>query len=411
MPELLKLATIDGAWELFNKQFSPQLRVEKLPLMDCLNRVIAEDIISGVNVPNFARSTMDGLAVIARDTFGATEGMPAYLEIVGEVFMGQEAKEPIKPGTAIKISTGGMLPPGADAVVMVEYTEQLDDSTVAVLKQVAPGENIVRAGEDVGAGDRLVARGTLLRPQEIGALAGIGCTECQVYAKPKVTIISTGDEIVDPRQEPGIGQIRDINSYAIAALAANAGGQPYIYGIVEDTFEVLEKAISEALQGADIVVVSGGSSMGVRDVTARVINALGTPGVLVHGVSVKPGKPTILGVVEGKPVLGLPGHPVSAMALSEIFLVPLIRAYNGLGLTPVPRRTVSATLGRNLASASGRLDVVRVTLEHRENGLVAMPVLGKSGLITTMVKADGFIEIPMEKQGLAAGEPVQVKLY
>ncbi len=411
MPELLKLTTIEGAWERFQPYLVPIRKKETLPLLECLNRVVAEDMISKADVPNFDRSTMDGYAVMARDTFGATEGMPAYLDVGGEILMGHQAKEPLTPGQAIKISTGGMLPPGADAVVMVELTEEFDSSTIGVLKPVAPGENVVRAGEDVRKGQVVVKAGTILRPQEIGALAGVGVLECQVYCRPVVAVLSTGDEIVDPKREPGIGQIRDVNSYAVAALVDQVGGTPLIRGIVEDEYDILEAAISEVLPKVDIVVVSGGSSMGTRDVTAKVINALGKPGVLVHGVSVKPGKPTIVGVVADKPIIGLPGHPVSAMVLSELFLVPLIRYYLGLGLEPFPRSTVMAQLSRNMASASGRADIIRVTLHHKDGVLWAEPVLGKSGLITTMVKADGFVVIPMEKQGLAAGETVEVKLY
>lgn len=411
MPELLRLVTVEGAWASFSKAFAPKLKSEKRPLLDSLNMVCAEDIISPVRVPNFNRSTMDGFAVIARDTFGATEGMPSYLEVAGEVLMGEEALKPLASGCAVRISTGGMLPPGADAVVMVEYTEDLDENTVAILKPVAPGENVVRAGEDVEEGQVLIKRGSVLRPQELGALAGIGVLECVVYSRPRVAIISTGDEVVDPGEEPGVGQIRDINSYSIAALVNEAGGIAELYGIVPDTFAEMERVVSEALAKSDIVVISGGSSMGTRDVTAKVINHLGEPGVLVHGVSVKPGKPTIVGVVNNKPVLGLPGHPVSAMVLSEIFLVPLVRAFQGMGFEPVPRLKVRAKLGRNLASASGRLDVIRVVLVDKDGEVWAEPVLGKSGLITTMVKADGFVEIPMHKQGLAAGEIVEVSLY
>ncbi|MHB9094648.1 MAG: molybdopterin-binding protein [Eubacteriales bacterium] len=412
MAELFKLMSVEQAWEVFKKNISlPEVKAEEVSLLISLGRILARDIVSGVNVPDFSRSTMDGYAVRARDTFGATEAMPAMLEVAGEVFMGQHAADPVNSGQAVKISTGGMLPGGADAVVMVEYTEQLDGKTILVLKPVAPGENVVERGEDIREGQIVVKAGSAVRPQEMGAIAGVGITSCPVVPRPLVGIMSTGDEIIDPRQTPGPGQIRDINSIAVAGVVEEAGGQAVQYGIVPDEFSHLEQSLKKALQETDIVVVSGGSSVGTRDVTSAVFSALGEPGVLVHGVSVKPGKPTILGVVDNKPVFGLPGHPASAMVLADIFLVPLIRAYLGLGFSSPGRRTVRAAMGRSMASASGRVDYIRVTLRATGELPVAEPVLGKSGLITTMVKADGMVIIPMAKEGLEAGEEVDVVLF
>jgi len=412
MTELFKLTSVAEAWKAFRNNISlNQLAEEQVPVLDSLGRVLSRDIVSGIDVPGFTRSTMDGFAVRAADTFGAAEAMPAMLEVSGEVMMGEEAQTVLEPGHAVRIATGGMLPGGADAVVMVEYTEELDSATILVVRPVAPGENVVQKGEDIRQGQVLVKTGTVIRPQEMGGLAGIGIVSCHVVRKPLVGILSTGDEIVEPDRTPGPGQIRDINSYAIAGLVAEAGGQAVNYGIIRDDFARLEETVRKAVTETDIVVVSGGSSVGTRDVTSRVLDTIGKPGVLVHGVSVKPGKPTILGVVSNKPVLGLPGHPASAMVLADIFLVPLVRAMLGLGFTSPDRRTVRALMGRSMASASGRLDYIRVALKDENGGLRAEPVLGKSGLIMTMVKADGVVIVPMAKEGIESGEEVEVVLF
>jgi molybdopterin molybdotransferase len=412
MAELFKLMSVEQAWDAFRKNITvPELKIENISLTGCLGRVLGKDVESDINVPDFSRSTMDGFAVRARDTFGASESMPAMLEVTGEVMMGQNADTPVQSGQAVKISTGGMLPEGADAVVMVEYTEQLDNRTILVIRPAAPGENVVLRGEDITAGATLVQAGTVLRPQEMGAMAGIGVVSCPVVQKPRVGIMSTGDEIIDPTQIPGPGQIRDINSYSLTGIVEQAGGEAVLLGRVPDDFKHLETVVKKALQETDMVVVSGGSSVGTRDVTSAVLNSLGEPGVLVHGVSLKPGKPTILGVVSNIPVFGLPGHPASAMVLADIFLVPLIRAYLGLGFTDPQRRTVRALMGRSMASASGRVDYLRVAVRDIDGKLTAEPIMGKSGLITTMVKADGMVIIPMTQEGLEAGQEVEVILF
>ncbi len=412
MAELFRLMSVEQAWDVFGNNIVLQNPAqEDIPVLDALGRVLAEDIVSGVNIPDFSRSTMDGYAVKAGDTFGASESMPAMLEVAGEVAMGEKAGFHVRQGQAVKIATGGMLPEGADAVVMAEYTEQVDGRTILVTRPAAPGENIVRRGEDIGAGRVLLKAGTFIRPQEMGAMTGIGLTSCPVVKKPLVGILSTGDEIVEPGQVPGPGQVRDINSYTVAGLVQEAGGQAVRHGIIRDEFDQLKHALEKSLRVTDIVVISGGSSVGTRDVSSRAVNALGRPGVLVHGVSVKPGKPTILAVVDKKPVIGLPGHPASAVVLADIFLVPLIRAYLGLGFTRPGRRAVRAVMGRSMASASGRVDYIRVAVRDEDGRLVADPILGKSGLITTMVRADGMVIIPSAREGIEAGEEVEVILF
>ncbi|MDA8234237.1 MAG: molybdopterin-binding protein [Clostridia bacterium] len=411
MAEILKLVTVEEAFRAFLPQVNKDLQgTEVVDLSVALNRVLAEDIVSGVDVPGFHRSTVDGIAVMARDTFGASESLPALVDIAGEVFMGQDAGIQLAPGIGVKIPTGGMLPVNADAVVMIEYVEAFDDRTVGINRPVAPGENMVRAGEDVAVGQHVLNRGHRLRPQDIGALAGIGITEVKVFEVVRVGIISTGDEVVDPAKEPGPGQVRDINSYALAAQVEEIGGQVTRYGIIPDTFEDLYQVTARALQENHLVVLSGGSSVGTRDNSAKVINELGSPGVVVHGVSIRPGKPTILGIVNGQPLFGLPGHPASAMVIFDIFVKPVIQALQGL--SPDSRQPViRARLSRNMASGSGREDHVRVALVERDGELWAEPILGKSGLITTMVQANGVFRIPLHKEGVQAGEIVEVRIF
>ncbi len=383
-------------------------RVEKVKLDVAVGRVLAQDIYADQDVPNFSRSTVDGYAVRAADTFGAGEGLPAYLEVVGEVHMGCWPEWTLHPGTAVKIPTGGMLPEGADAVVMVEYTEVLEGGTIEVTRPVAPGENVIRRGEDIAAGQRVLEQGKTLRPHDVGALAAAGKEEIPVAVPPRVAILSTGDEVVPPGTRAEVGQVRDINGPALAAAVREDGGNPVLLGIVPDRYEELLGRAKKALEN-DLILISGGSSVGTRDVTAGVIEALGPPGILAHGVSVRPGKPTILAVVQGKPVLGLPGHPASALVAYGLFVRPLIRRL--LGAEPETfSRPVAARISRNIASAAGREDHIRVVLKERNGELWAEPVLGKSGLISTLVKADGTVVIPAAREGLTEGEAVKVQL-
>jgi len=373
-------------------------------LLEALGLVVARDIVAPEDVPGFDRSTMDGFAVRASDTFGASEGLPAYLEVVGEVRMGEAPGGELAPGQAYRIATGGMLPSGADAVVMMEYTEPVDERTVGVTRPVAPGENTVRRGDDIRAGEVLFTAGHRLRPQDLGLLAAAGVSRVPVLRRPRVGVITTGDEIVPVDQVPGPGQVRDVNSFTNFGLVAACGGIPVLYGIVRDDFGALHRTVARALDETDMVVISGGSSVGTRDMTARVIDALGEPGVLFHGLAVRPGKPTIGAVVGGKPVIGLPGHPVSAMVVFDLIVRPL--------LNPSERRfPVRARITRQLRSAPGREDYVRVRLRREDGALVAEPILGKSGLIATMARADGLARIPLDSEGVQAGETVEVILF
>jgi molybdopterin molybdotransferase len=332
--------------------------------------------------------------------------MPAYLTVVGEVGMGEAPRVRVVQGEAVWIPTGGMLPEGADAVVMVEHTEKLDERTIEVKRAVGPGENLIRPGEDFHAGAVALRRGRRLTPQDLGLLAGIGLTKVPVALPPVVALISTGDEIVPPEVEPGPGQIRDINTYTLSALVRQEGGTPRFCGLIPDDHDALLAALRRAAESSDLLLISGGSSVGPRDLVAQAINALGEPGVLVHGISMKPGKPTILGAAGGKAVVGLPGHPATVMIVFYVFVREMI--WRLLGLEASPPLPLRARLARRIASAPGREDYLRVYLERRNGELWAVPLLGKSGLIATMVKADGLVRIPLEREGVEVGEAVEV---
>ncbi len=390
-----------------------QNNIEEVDIKIVLHRFLAEEIVAPNNLPGFNRSTMDGYAIRAEDSFGATDSLPSYLKIIGEIKMGVKPEFKINPGKAVKISTGGMLPEGANAVMMVEYTEQIDDITVEARKSISPWENVVREDEDLKTGEIILRKGHRLRPQDIGVLAGIGKTNIKIYRKPKIAIISTGNEIIPAEGEPRIGQIRDINSYTLGACIEEAGGAPVYRGIIKDEVILLEREIKKTIKEdkVEVVIISGGSSVGVRDVTLEVLNRLGKPGVLIHGVSVKPGKPTILAIADNRPIFGLPGHPISAMIIFDLFVRPLISWLQGGEYNYNFAKEIEAELTCNIVSDSGREDYVRVFLYKEGEKFYAIPILGKSGLISTMVRALGLIKIGLNIEGLEKGSKVVVKLF
>lgn len=410
MPEMFNVLPPAEGLRMVLDQLPREVRMERVATPDALDRALAEELASPSPLPSFPRSTMDGYAVRSEDTFGASESLPAYLTVIGEVPMGRAPHQAVAPTQAAVVYTGGMLPEGADAVVMVERTQKLDDTTVEVLRSVAPGENVIGVGEDVREGAPLFEKGHLLRPQDLGGLMALGITDLMVAARPAVAILSTGDEVIPPERTPGPGQVRDVNSYAIAALVSRAGGLPLPGGIIPDDYDSLFTAARSALERADVLVISAGSSVSTRDLTARVIDDLGRPGVVLHGVAVKPGKPTILGICDGKPVVGLPGNPVSAMVVAGLFLVPILGHLQGLNAPP-PRRRVTARLTHNVPSAPGREDYQQVRLIRRDGEQWAEPVFGKSNLIYTMIKSDGMIRVPLNSSGLYRGEAVEVELF
>ena len=389
--------------------FRPERRTtaETVGLIDALGRVPAEQLRAPHDLPGFARATVDGYAVRAADTFGASESLPAFLTVAGSVAMGARADVDVAAGAAVAIPTGGALPPSADAVVMVEHVQEPLPGSIEVMRPAAPGDGMVRADEDVRAGAELVPAGRPLRAQDLGMLAAAGVTRLRVHARPRVAIVSTGDEVVPPETpvlEPG--RVRDATAVALAALVREAGGSPDLRGIVPDDRAALEQALHEAREESDMVVVSAGSSVGARDETAAAVAALGEPGIWCHGLSIKPGKPTLLADCGGVPVIGLPGNPRSALVVFRLVGVPIVRLVGGMTDPPADPST-SARLERDVPSAAGRLDIVQVAV--REG--VATPLFGASALLSVLGAADGYIVVPDEATGLQAGTEVVVTLY
>ncbi len=410
MAEFFNVLAPEDALIRFLKAIPTAPQAEEVPLPEALDRVTFAAIHAPCPVPAFSRSLMDGYAVRAQDTFGASASLPMYLTVVAEVPMGRAADFALGSGQAALIHTGGMLPAGADAVVMIEVTQKASEHEVEIIKAVAPGENILLAGEDMASGSEVLHAGHWLRPQDLGGLAALGLTRITVARRARVALLATGDEIVPPEAEVEIGQIRDVNSYSIGGQIARAGGLPVRRGIQPDSFPALASAAKAALMQSDMLVLSAGSSVSVRDITVDVVNALGQPGVLVHGVAIKPGKPTILAVCDGKPVIGLPGNPVSAMISAELFVVPAIQHLMGC-MRPPASRTVRARLTHNVVSQAGRVDYVPVRLVRREDEVYAEPVFGKSNQIFVLVRADGIVTVSRDANGLSAGDMVEARLF
>ncbi len=389
------------------------LNQERLPLPAALDRVLANEICSPEDLPRHPRSTMDGFAVRAADTFGASQSMPCYLEIDGEVAMGQAPKGEVHKGKCFRIATGGLLPQGSDAVIMFEHTIPVDDRMIELIKSVGVGTNLIDRGDDIRKEHTALPKNHLLRPQDLGLLAGLGIGEVDVYQQPRVGILSTGDEIVPWSQSPPLGKIRDINGITLSALASRCGAQVTDYGIVSDTEEIFFAGVQQAANENDIVLFSGGSSVGMRDLGERVIEKLGNPGILVHGVALKPGKPIIIGLSNNTAIFGLPGHPVSAMVCFELFVAPALRLLSGIPASATPLKpSIRAKLDRNINSAAGRLDLVRVQLKQQgDNSFLAIPVLGKSGSISTLSRAHGYFFIDTQSQGIHKDTEVKVHLF
>ncbi len=411
MPEYLKLQSLADAKQLFWDNLSQLHPVEEeIESRTALGRVTAVDVCSAEFLPAFTRSTVDGFAVLASSTHGASDALPVYLTLAGEVPMGMESTIKIDGEQTAIIHTGGMLPEGADAVVMMEQTQTTTDNLIEILKPVSAGENIVLKGEDVKPGDVVIPAGTPIRPAEIGGLLALGITKVKVARKPIVAILSSGDEVIPPEDTPAIGQVRDINSDALASLVLESGGLPQVYPIMPDNQAKITAVINQAFRSSDVVVVTAGSSASTRDMTAEVLDTLGKPGVLVHGINIKPGKPTILAVADGKPLIGLPGNPVSALVIAQLILKPLIHKMVGLTHHRV-QPVINAILTVNLPSLAGRDDYYPVRLFRRPDHCMADPIFYKSNLIFSLVRADGLVHIPPEKTGVPAGETVEVILF
>ena len=403
--EFFAVRTLDEALTGFRP--SRRTGIEGVGLESALGRVPAEPVTAPHALPGFARATVDGFAVRAADTYGASEGLPSYLELSGEARMGRPPEVDVRPGTAVAIATGAPLPPGADAVLMVEHTQSATAELVEVLRPVAPGDGMVRADEDAAPGAELAPAGRPLRAQDLGMLAAAGVTEVSVRARPRVTLVSTGDELVQPdTADLDIGHVRDSTAVALAALVDEAGGDPRHAGIVPDDRDALAATLRGALGESDVLVVSAGSSVGARDETAAAIASLGTPGIWCHGLAFRPGKPTLLADCGGVPVIGLPGNPRSALVVFRVVGVPIVRLVGGC-TEPPPEPTARARLGRDLPSAAGRVDVVQARV--REG--VATPLFGSSSLLSILTGADGYLLVPEAATGLPAGSEVEVTLY
>ena len=370
---------------------------EKVNIENALGRTLCKDIVSPENVPAFDRTTVDGYAVHAADTFGAGAAIPAQLEIAGEVLMGESADFEIKEGQCVKISTGGMLPKGADAAVMVEHTDNADGLCL-VYKSAAPYENVTRTGDDILKGETALKKGSVITPAEIGVLSCLGIYEIPVYKKPVIAIISTGDEIV--KGDIKEGQIRDVNTYLLSSAAQSFGYEPFIFGAVKDSYDEIKNAVNASLEKADAVIISGGSSAGARDMTVKIIDELGE--VFFHGIAMKPGKPTIFGTVGGKTVFGLPGHPLAAYFVFRLIVTEYIKEIMNI---PKEKSLKNAVLSVNIPSNHGREEYICVKLN--EDG-EAVPLHTKSGIISVLREAEGFIRIPRDSEGINKGTTVEI---
>ncbi len=401
MTLFLKTVSVEEAIRVARSVAAP-LPAEMVPLAEAVTRVLAADMSADIDIPGFSRSTVDGYALKASDSIGASESMPALIRVAGRVGMGEGASMKVIPGTCAYVPTGGALPDGADSVVMIEHTELLGDE-VLVKRPVAGGENVMGKGEDFSAGEPVLAAGRVLSPREIGVLAAAGKAGVPVYRKPRIGVISTGNELVPVTAVPSEGQVRDINSFLAGAFLESRGCIPVPYGIARDDRDILGKRLEAALSECDAVILSGGSSKDERDLTADLIAKRGE--VLVHGISVAPGKPTIIGRIDKKPVVGLPGHPASAYVILLVIVQPLIAVMASRKEQSLPTRTMR--LGEAIPSARGREDYVRVRIQDG----TAYPEFGKSGLMNTLVRSDGLVRIPAGTEGIEEGDDVEVILW
>jgi molybdopterin molybdotransferase len=427
MPEFLQLVSPDRALRvLLDAMPDLPLGSEIIQTSAALGRVSAASVVAPHPLPEFPRSTMDGFAVRARETQGASESQPGYLKCVGEVAMGSAPSIILPAGGCTLIHTGGMLPEGADAVIMLEHTQRVNSGDqderapeIEVTRPVAVGENVLPAGGELAAGQGVVREGVRLRPAETGVCMALGITELCVTIKPKIGLLASGDEVIAPQLRPSLGQVRDVNSYTLAGLVEQAGGEPLLLGIVPDRLEALQVSAREALEHCDVLVITAGSSASARDLTARAIDSLGSPGVLVHGVQIRPGKPTILALAGPKPILGLPGNPVSAFVVARVFLLPVIDKLLGLRVRR-PKPVIQAILSGNIPSRAGTEEWVPVRLtwqprpsadpRNQASSWVAEPIFGRSNQVSILAEADGWVTLPEELTGLGAGEVVDVYL-
>jgi molybdopterin molybdotransferase len=403
MSEFLRLEKPSIALIKFLAQIpAAELKTESIPTENAMGRICASSVISPESSPGFNRSTVDGYAVHAVDSFGASEGVPAFFKVIGEVRMGEKPDLKVASNEVALIHTGGMLPEGCDAVIMIEQAQTTRENEIEVSKAVSQGENIILAGEDKSPGEEIIGAGRLIRAVEIGGLLAVGIQQVEVFHKPIVGILSSGDELVTASETPLPGQIRDINSAMLSALISSHGGIGKVFELMPDDPEKMLAIAEEAFKSCDSLVITAGSSASTRDYTARIIQSLGDPGVIVHGVNIKPGKPTILAVCNGKPVIGLPGNPVSAYVIACLFAIPMLRRTTG-EIEPFSGIRGKARLKVNLASLAGREDFWPVRIKQIDDEWVAEPIFYKSNLIFTLVNADALAIIPEDANGVEAG--------
>ena len=406
-----KLASLDEAIEILEQQFNAKpVGVEQVSLPQAHQRVLAKDVEAPLDVPPFNRSTVDGYAVKAENTFNADEECPITLKLLGRVTIGEIPEIAVEKKATVGIVTGAPLPSGADAVVMMEYTVQ-KNNLLSFYRAVSKGENVMEAGSDIRMGETVIKKGEKLSFRDIGVLAALGFTKADVYKRPRVAVISTGAEIVEPGESLPPGKIYDINAYTISAAVQECGGQPLNFGIIPDKIDALKAVLKKALDSADIVITSGGVSVGPMDVIPEVLNMLGKPGVIISGIAVKPGKPTTIAIVDGKPIFSLPGHPTSSVLIFHILVRSIILKMTGSRQeSPF---TLKAITAEKMFQAKGRRTFVMVNLIRDRSGkLLTHPVfLGLSGAITTLSKADGFVVIPERRQFIGAGEEITVNLF
>ena len=400
---MLHVKTPEEVLALIETEFAPVAATELVSLTGAMGRVLAEDIAATEYVPDFDRSTVDGFAVRARDTFGCSDAIPAILPLQGEVLMGEGAEFELNPEECVAVPTGGALPKGADSVVMVEYTEDYGDGTIGISKSAAPGQNMIFRGDDVFPGKVILQKGRVLSCQDIGALAAIGRVEVPVAKKLTVGVISTGDELVPPEVTPGPGQVRDVNSPMLEAMLGAFGVQVINYGIVIDNEALLTEKVTKAAAECDAVLLSGGSSVGVKDAACRIIESMGS--LLLHGIAIKPGKPTIIGRAGVKPLVGLPGHPVAAYFVTKLFILPLLGRLMG---RVQESYTTTAKITESVSANHGRAQYHCCRLERKDGELYAYPIRGKSGLITTLAGSDGYFCIDRDCEGLPKYAEIQV---
>ncbi len=407
--KLLNVHTVEETRKKIDTYFCKEYNLyDEIHVTDAFNRIVFEDINSPIELPEFSKSVVDGYAVKSKDTIGASESMPVFLDVLGYVEMGKDAGAMVQNDATVYVPTGAIIPKGADSVVMIEYIEKLDENTIAVYSSVAPGQGIIQKGEDVGKGELIISKGKKIQAQNIALMCAVGIEKIKVYKKLRISIISTGDEIVDSFGKVEIGQVRDINTHLLSAMALDSGAEVELQILVKDSFDEIKVATEKALQVSDIVLLSGGSSVGAKDMTINVIEALDNGEIFIHGVAVKPGKPTIVGKVDNKAIFGLPGHPSSAMIIYRIFVDYLIKK---LYSSEEDKILIDAVSSENIHSAPGKETYQAVDLYFDDNEYKAIPVYGKSAAISKVAKSKGFIRIEGNKEGIKKGEKVKVELF